>query len=66
MVMINDYVTAFLGRLLPYFHDGQCYNLQSSIDIFYLEWMSRLSRQVWSERHHAYEIESSQSFQQGY
>ena len=21
MVMINDYVTAFLGRLLPYFHD---------------------------------------------
>ena len=20
MVMINDYVTAFLGRLLPYFH----------------------------------------------
>ena len=32
--------------------------------ISHLKWMSRLSRQVWSERHHAYEIESSQSSQQ--
>ena len=26
----------------------------------HLKWMSSLLRQVWSERHHAFEIESSQ------